>query len=520
MTDFNVLNSKFISVSEISERTGFAPDDIIIELQRRGTAPIRMGNNFYLTADMLSVLFSRDNTDIFVTYQPICATDIDNRPSAELSLPQLEGREVLRVANATISFVSKEGRKKPYMVQRRVYFEDGGYKRVSKCFATREEAEAYAAKVDEDREQAVPRSESVQIAATSNSKEALGLSADYAALLGKGIDTAQTVGGNMSFYDYMLYYIEDSGQCTCGYDTNRCYITAANQIKRELVNLGCGSIKLNEIDDTVLNKVISNMVNGSASQSALDKVDIVIKMVLKYAICKGHASIIIDLIHKGKSLVKEKERPPYTDEELELIFSAAKSDLRLYAYLAISLCAGMRPSEIRALKWCDIDFDNNVIHVTKAMKREENKARTPNANGKIPKSIECVGKTKSEKGVRTLPLARDVAIVLAAWKDESGGTAESFIFTNRKGGALTDSGLHSMWSRFLKKNNIANKGFILYRFRHTFCTQLLKKYLPQKVQILMGDSSLVVIMKNYNGLKSEYILEEVREDIDAMCHIW
>ncbi len=36
----------------------------------------------------------------------------------------------------------------------------------------------------------------------------------------------------------------------------------------------------------------------------------------------------------------------------------------------------------------------------------------------------------------------------------------------------------------------------------------------------MGDSSLVVIMKNYNGLKSEYILEEVREDIDAMCHIW
>ncbi len=516
----DTLNFKFISVSEISERTGFAPNDIIIELQRKGITAMHLGDNDYLTADMLSVLFSQENTDNFVTNQPICSTDIDNRPSSELSLPQFEGREVLRVANATISFVSKEGRKKPYMVQRRVYFTDGSKpKRVTDCFATREEAEAYAAMVNGAREQAVPCSESVQITSTTNIREALGLSADYAALLGTGIETAQTVGGNMSFYDYMLYYIKDSEQCTCGYDTKRCYITAANQIKRELENLGCGSIKLNEIDDTVLNKVTSNMVSGNASQSSLDKVHIVIKMVLKYANCKGYAFIITDLIRKGKSLAKEDERPPYTDEELELMFSAAKSDLRLYAYLAISLCAGMRPSEIRALKWCDIDFDNKVIHVTKAMKREENKAFVPNANGRIPKSIECLGKTKSKKGIRTLPLARDVATVLAAWKNESGGTADSFIFTNRNEGALTDSGLHSMWSRFLKKNNIADKGFILYRFRHTFCTKLLRKYLPQKVQLLMGDSSLVVIMKNYNGLKSESVTEEVREDIDDMYHI-
>lgn len=243
-------------------------------------------------------------------------------------------------------------------------------------------------------------------------------------------------------------------------------------------------------------------------------------MVLKYANCKGHTSVITDLIRKGQSLKEEQERPPYTEEEIELMFSSAKSDIRLYAFLAIALCAGMRPSEIRALKWYDIDFNNNVIHVTKAIKREENKDRITNAKGRTPKSIECVGKTKSAKGVRVLPLARDVAKVLAVWKDESGGTAEDFIFpSNRTGKALTDSGLHSMWSRFLKRNNIANRGFILYRFRHTFCTRLLRKYLSQKVQLLMGDSSLVVIMKNYNGLKSESVLEEVREDIDAMCHI-
>lgn len=510
----------FISLAKFCQKTRIAQEDILTELQRRSITAMHMGNNYYLTEETIRVLFSQGETDIFVDNQPICATALDNRPSAELELSQRYNKEVIRVANATISFISDENRKKPYMVQRRVYFADGSKpKRVSKSFATREEAEAYAAKVDGEREQTVPCSESVHIGTTANSREALGLS-DYSAILGTGIDTAQAVGGGMRFYDYMLYYIYDSGQRDSGgHDTKRCYYTAANRIQRELENLGCGSISLNKIDDTILNKVISNIVNGNASQSSLDKVNRVINMTLKYANLKGHTSIITDLIRKGKSLKGEQERPPYTDEELELIFSAAKSNLRLYAYLAISLCAGMRPSEIRALKWSDIDFDNNVIYVTKAMKREENKNRISHANGRIPKSIECVGKTKSTKGVRTLPLAQDAAGVLATWKDESGGTAESFIFPNRKGGALTDSGLHSMWGRFLKKNNIADKGFILYRFRHTFCTQLLRKYLPQKVQLLMGDSSLVVIMKNYNGLKSESVLDEVREDIDAMCHI-
>lgn len=156
----NTLNSKFISVSDISERTGFAPDDILIELQRKGITTIHLGDNDYLTADMLLVLFSHSNVDVFVANQPICATDIDNCPSSELSLPQFEGQEVFRVAKATISFISKNGRKKPYMVQRRVYFADGSYKRVSKCFATIEEAEAYKTKVDREREQTVSCSES------------------------------------------------------------------------------------------------------------------------------------------------------------------------------------------------------------------------------------------------------------------------------------------------------------------------------------------------------------------------
>lgn len=507
---------KSISISEISERTGFSPDDILAECQNRGIAPIHLGYHYYLTADMLPVLFSQDSADIFVTNQPICSTAIDKRLSAELELSQRYGKEVKRVANATISFVSKEGRKKPFLVQRRVYFEDGSNKRVSKCFATREEAYEYAAVVNSEREQSNSKSESVHIEPTANSRQALGLS-DYSR--STGINNKRAVGGDMRFYDYMLYYINESEQCTCGYDTKRCYITAANQIQKQLKALGCDSIRLNEIDDTVLNKVTSGLIQSELSQSSLNKVYIVITMVLRYANCKGYTHVYTDLIRKGKSIVKEQERPPYSDEELELIFAAAKSDIRFYAFLAIALYTGMRPSEIRALKWCDIDFVNNVVRVTKAMKRIENKDQAANANGKKPRYVECVGKTKSDKGVRPIPLSVEAAKILAVWKEESRGTEDSFLFPNRRGGALTDSGIHDMWYRFLKKNRFDHRGFMIYRYRHTFCTHLLKKYLPQKVQLLMGDSSTSVIMKNYNGLCGDDVMEEMRGEIDAIFHI-
>lgn len=510
----NILNNKFISVSEISERTGFSPDDIIIELQRRGAAPIRMGNNFYLTADMLSVLFSQDNTDIFVTNQPICATDIDNRSSAELSLPQLEGREVLRVANATISFVSKEGRKKPYMVQRRVYFEDGGFKRVSKCFATREEAEAYTAKVDEDREQAVPRSESVHIAATSSSREALGLSADYAALLGKGIDTAQTVGGDMSFYDYMLYYIEDSGQCSCRERTKKCYTYAAATIRADLEKMGEGSVTLERLNDTMLNKIFIEMAQ-KFRQSTLNKAFDFVKRTLKYAFKKKYISEnIAELIDKPKSQIQSEERQPYTDEEIEMILSAAKPNTRLYALVNIALYTGMRPSEIRVLRWSDVDWDNGTIHVNGAAKRHYDDL-------KRSAYTEYIGETKSKSGIRVIPLAESVAAALRAWRamsecDSVGKTSE-FIFFDVNGDFMKEESLTSMWGRFINSHKWRGKKLFMYRFRHTFCTRLLLSgCTPQTVQALMGDSTLNVIMRIYNGIKSKDVIEVTRDNVNGI----
>lgn len=510
----NTLNFKFISVSEISERTGFAPDDILIELQRKGIAAKHLGDNDYLTADMLSVLFSQDGSVNFVTNQPICATDIDNRPSVELEFSQRYNKEVIRVANTTISFVSKKGRKKPYMVQRRLYFTDGSNKRVSKCFATREEAEAYAAEVNGERERSLIRSESLQSETTANSSEVIVLSHDHSAILGEGTGSAQAVGGNMSFYDYMLYYIKNSGKCNCLDRTKKCYTYAAANIRTELEKIGEGSVTLEHLNDTMLNKIFIEMAQ-KFSQSTLNKAFDFAKRTLKYAFKKKYiGENIADLIDKPKSQVPSEKRQPYTDEEIEMILEAAKPNTRLYAFINIALYTGMRPSEIRALRWSDVDWESGTIHVNGAAKRRYDDP-THSAY------TEYIGGTKSKSGIRVIALAENAADALKAWRslsenDPVGKTSE-FIFFDINGDFMKEESFTSMWGRFIDSHKWRGKKIFVYRFRHTFCTRLLLSgCTPQMVQALMGDSTLNVIMRIYNGIKSKDVVEDTRDNVNGI----
>ena len=51
-----------------------------------------------------------------------------------------------------------------------------------------------------------------------------------------------------------------------------------------------------------------------------------------------------------------------TREEQQAFIQEARSEW-LYEFFCFSLCTGMRINEITALKWSDIDYVNNVVHV-------------------------------------------------------------------------------------------------------------------------------------------------------------
>lgn len=72
----------------------------------------------------------------------------------------------------------------------------------------------------------------------------------------------------MGFYDYMLYYIKDSGKCNCKDRTKKCYVYAAASVRLELEKIGAGEVTFEGLSDTMLNKVFNEMAQDIRQSTA------------------------------------------------------------------------------------------------------------------------------------------------------------------------------------------------------------------------------------------------------------
>jgi integrase len=86
-----------------------------------------------------------------------------------------------------------------------------------------------------------------------------------------------------------------------------------------------------------------------------------------------------------------------TREEIKAIVEAAKGRWR--PILLTAIFTGLRASELRGLRWADIDLDKRELHVRQRADR-----------------YSAIGKPKSESGERTVPLTPIVANTLREWK--------------------------------------------------------------------------------------------------------
>lgn len=69
--------------------------------------------------------------------------------------------------------------------------------------------------------------------------------------------------------------------------------------------------------------------------------------------------------------VKTKIKIPETDEVQE--FLSAIRDTKIYEYVLLSICLGLRRSEIMGLHWSDIDFEKQTIEIQRALVINEDK---------------------------------------------------------------------------------------------------------------------------------------------------
>jgi integrase len=183
-----------------------------------------------------------------------------------------------------------------------------------------------------------------------------------------------------------------------------------------------------------------------------------------------------------------------TLDEIRAIVGAATGRWR--PLLLTAIFTGLRASELRGLRWADVDLDKRELHVRQRADR-----------------YSAIGKPKSESGERTVPLTPNVVNMLREWKLACPKSDLGLVFPTGAGNPEAHSNIvHRGLAPTLIKAGITTadgraKYTGLHAFRHFYASWCINRRsdggleLPAKVvQERLGHSSIMLTLDVYGHL--------------------
>lgn len=216
--------------------------------------------------------------------------------------------------------------------------------------------------------------------------------------------------------------------------------------------------------------------------------------------------VVGTILPQGK---EEEPRRALTPLELD-IYRKVSAQTPYALMFDLSLDCGLRPQEVRALRWENIDIEKAILTVA----------------GAIKKGTRDVGEPKSKAGLRRIPIPN---ILLNRLK-ELDTPRQGFIFASGSGSPVSVTHYKRKWKSFHRLMDI-EAGATVYRnkimahaidvnlspyyLRHTYATSLAEKGVPMKTaQVLLGHSSISITAKVYTHF-TEAMFEDARKKIDS-----
>lgn len=217
-----------------------------------------------------------------------------------------------------------------------------------------------------------------------------------------------------------------------------------------------------------------------------------------------NAAVEEDLITKnpaqGLSLpnCSKGERIPFTDEEYNACIEVAKTH-RGGAWILSMLTGGLRPQETVPLSRQDINLQQRLIVINKAVEYSGNRG--------------IVKETKTDAGTRVVGICDELyRLLLVKLKN----TNSVFVFPSASGEMMSRTAMRRLWESFIRQVDIymgaelyrnevvkskLQPGLSPYSCRHTCITRLVLSGLDVKtVQVFAGHESAETTLKYYTHL--------------------
>jgi integrase len=176
---------------------------------------------------------------------------------------------------------------------------------------------------------------------------------------------------------------------------------------------------------------------------------------------------------------------PFSPEEIQSLLLHSKGTI-LHNYLGIAFHLGCRPQEVIALKIKDIDYENMLVHIARAITK-----------GKLKK-------TKTSQSERSIPLPSQALKFFKEQIAYAKSKRSQFLFCFSNGTRLNDildlrgrPDRTGPWYALVEKAGIPMRA--MRQTRHTFAVQAIKSgaYTLQEISAILGHTSLSMLFKHY-----------------------
>lgn len=290
-------------------------------------------------------------------------------------------------------------------------------------------------------------------------------------------------------------------------NTLRSYVSTFNKHISPVI----GSVKVQRLE----RREVQNMIHDISKKVSVHTANyslLVIKMVLRDAVRDGiridnpAADIKAIKTTKHNEAINTIHRA-LNEEELSIFFEYSK-DTIYDNFFRFMLYTGLRPSEVAALQYSDIDYKKNCIHVQRTV--------TYDVEGKID-----TGSPKTYTSKRDVPLNENAKNVLKRQQaynnilHNSIVAIDSVIFTGINGNMIRCSSLDRGIERILKrasKDGHNVEYFSSHCFRDTFATVCVEQGMqPHVLQKILGHKTLAMTMNLYYHLPEETKQEQMQK---------
>lgn len=271
-------------------------------------------------------------------------------------------------------------------------------------------------------------------------------------------------------------------------------------------NSEIGVMKLKNLKTSNLQAFYKNLINNhNKTPDTIKTINKVLKCCLNQALKENYIYVNLCKNVVLPKVFAKREVEIFTQEEQKKFVSAIQNHKYKTLFL-LALGTGLRLGELIALKWSDIDFQNEELNVQRTLKRVRKLSPTDEKKTEV---IEQMPKTLA--GIRTVNIP---SVLIPELKSHQKKQREerlknidvysnnNFVFCTELGHPIDSKNLTRSFAKVLKDIGIPHKKF--HSLRHTFATRLFEENeSPKLVSKLLGHSSVGITLDTYTHVLSE-----------------